>query len=134
MKIISHFLIPKHKVVYVYDDFTVKEALEKIKPTRFSAIPTLDREGHYVGTLSEGDLLWFIQSKGFADFEDAKVSEVPRHRDNEPLDIKANNEILLSKAIDENFVPIIDDQKIFTGIVTRKELLNYFFERKFIIL
>jgi len=108
--------------------------LEKIKPTRFSAIPILDREGHYVGTLSEGDLLWFIQSKGFADFEDAKVSEVPRHRDNEPLDIKANNEILLSKAIDENFVPIIDDQKIFTGIVTRKELLNYFFERKFIIL
>ena len=111
----------------------LRKLWKKLNRRGFSAIPILDREGHYVGTLSEGDLLWFIQSKGFADFEDA-VGEVPRHRDNEPLDIKANNEILLSKAIDENFVPIIDDQKIFTGIVTRKELLNYFFERKFIIL
>ena len=134
MKIIKHFLIPKHKEIYVYDDYTVQEALEKIKPIRFSAIPILDRKGHYVGTLSEGDLLWFIQRKGFTAFEDVKISEVPRHRDNEPLDVKANSEILLSKAIDENFIPIIDEHQLFVGIITRKEILNYYFERKFIIL
>ncbi len=87
-----------------------------------------------MGTLSEGDLLWFIQRKGFTAFEDVKISEVPRHRDNEPLDVKANSEILLSKAIDENFIPIIDEHQLFVGIITRKEILNYYFERKFIIL
>lgn len=134
MKIITHFLIPKHKVVYVYDDFTVKEALEKMKPTRFSAIPILNRQGGYVGTLSEGDLLWFIQSKDFKDFEEVKIASIPRHRDNEPLDSKANIEILLSKAAQENFVPILDENQDFVGIITRKEIINYFFERKFIVL
>ena len=103
MKIIKHFLIPKHKVIYVYDDYTVQEALEKIKPIRFSAIPILDRKGHYVGTLSEGDLLWvYPKERIYLLFERCQNQRSARHRDNEPLDVKANSEnSAFSKAIDE---------------------------------
>jgi CBS domain-containing protein len=34
-------------------------------------------------------------------------------------------EDLLDRAINQNFVPVIDDQDHFIGIVTRKEIIKY---------
>ena len=34
-------------------------------------------------------------------------------------------EDLLGKTMNQNFVPVLDDQKNFIGIVTRKEIIKY---------
>ena len=34
-------------------------------------------------------------------------------------------EDLLDKAMNQNFVPVLDDQKNFIGIVTRKDIIKY---------
>lgn len=57
------FLTPKSKVAYIYDDFTLRQTLEKMEYHRYSAVPLLTREGKYVGTITEGDLLWSIKNK-----------------------------------------------------------------------
>lgn len=49
------FLTPKESVAYIYHDYTVRQALEKMKHYHYSAIPIIDREGHYIGTVTEGD-------------------------------------------------------------------------------
>lgn len=131
------FVKPLHEVVYVYDDFPIKDALEKMKQYRFSSIPILSRDGKFVGTLTEGDLLWYFQ--GFDSFDREKannafVSQIRRFRDYKTINIHSNIDELIIKASDENFVPVVDDQNIFLGIVTRKTLLNYFFEHNFIVL
>lgn len=133
---ILFFLIPKQKVVFVYDDLTLDEALNQIQSYRFAAIPVLNRKGNYVGTLSEGDILWYLKSiEGFTfdKINQIKVSDIPRLRDNEPVNINSNMESLISRASKENFVPVLDNDE-FVGIITRKKIIDYFFDHQFIVL
>ena len=55
---ILFFLSPKQDLMYVYDDFTLRQTLEKWENNRYASIPVLNRRGEYVGTLTEGDILW----------------------------------------------------------------------------
>lgn len=52
------YLLPKAEVEYVYDDYTVRQALEKMEYHHYSTIPVITRQGKYAGSISEGDLLW----------------------------------------------------------------------------
>jgi CBS domain-containing protein len=131
------FVKPKQEVIFVYEDETIKEALDKMEKYRFASIPVLNRNGNFVGTLTEGDLLWHIKNN--SDYRASKaektlISSVNRFRDYVAINYHSNMDELISKASDENFVPVIDDQNQFMGIITRKTLLNYFFEHNFIVL
>ena len=39
------FLTPKAEVAYLYDDFTLRQAIEKMEYHRYSSIPILNRKG-----------------------------------------------------------------------------------------
>ena len=56
------FLTPKQDVLYIYEDFTLRQTLEKWSNQRFATIPVLKRNGEYLGTMTEGDILWGIKS------------------------------------------------------------------------
>ena len=58
---ILFFLSPKQDLMYVYDDFTLRQTLEKWENNRYASIPVLNRKGEYVGTLTEGDILWGLK-------------------------------------------------------------------------
>jgi CBS domain-containing protein len=131
------FIKPKNNVVYVYDDDTLKEALSKLEHCRFTSIPILNREGNYVGTLTEGDLLWAIKNETNFDCKKAEtifVSQIRRFRDYVSINMNSNIDELIIKSTTENFVPVVDDHNLFIGIVTRKDIINYFFEHNFIVL
>lgn len=125
---ILFFLTPKSEVSLIYDDDTLKEALEKMENSKYAAMPIISRQGRYVGTITEGDLLWGIKNKFgfmFNGLERAQVTEVPRRLDNQPVFADSDMEDLLGKAMNQNFVPVLDDQKNFIGIVTRKDIIKY---------
>ena len=48
---ISFFLQPKCKVAYIYNDDTIRQGLQKMNYYGYSAIPVLDENEHYVGTI-----------------------------------------------------------------------------------
>ncbi|HKM29409.1 MAG TPA: CBS domain-containing protein [Bacilli bacterium] len=136
MKILP-FIKPKSEVVFVYNDDTVQNALASLEKHRFSSIPILDREGYYVGTLTEGDLLWGIKANCNFNIQKANsllISNFKRYRDYLTINIDANMDELISKAMNENFVPVVDAHNLFIGIVTRKSIINYFLEHNFIVL
>ncbi|MFH0766461.1 MAG: CBS domain-containing protein [Bacillota bacterium] len=120
-------LTPKEKVAYIYDDFTIRQALEKMQIYRYNSIPILNRKGAYVGTLSEGDLLWFIKDRqfSFSKTETVSVSKVPRNKDNVSVPIYTNMEDIIDVATRQNFVPVLDDFGTFIGLITRKDIFNY---------
>lgn len=126
---ILFFLTPKSEVAYIYDTDSLRQALEKMENHRYSAIPLISKkEGHYMGTLTEGDLLWYIKDKNnlsLKEAEEVPIMEIPRKWDNEPVDVDVNMEDLLNKAMNQNFVPVIDDRKRFIGLITRKDLIQY---------
>ena len=79
-----YFLTPKAEVAYLYNDFTLRQALEKMEYHRYSSIPILNRAGEYVGTVTEGDLLWFIKNNAGLDLssaEDTPLMSIPRKHD-----------------------------------------------------
>lgn len=129
---ILFFLTPKNNVAYIYDDFTLRQTLEKMERNRFSAVPIISRDGKYIGTITEGDLLWEIKNKyalNFKDSENLSIMAVPRRMDNMPVSAETDIEDLISKALNQNFVPVTDDRGIFIGLVTRKDVMRYFMEK-----
>ncbi|MDQ0242715.1 CBS domain-containing protein [Bacillus fengqiuensis] len=125
---VAFFLIPKNELVYIKSNSTMRQALEKMEYHRYSAVPLVDEEGRYAGTLTEGDLLWKLKNTPSLDFSNTHkvhLHEVSLHRFNEPVKIDAEIESLFSRAIEQNFVPVIDDNGIFIGIVRRREIIEY---------
>jgi CBS domain-containing protein len=120
-------LTPKEKVAFIYDDYSIRQALEKMRIYRYKSIPVLNRNGDYIGTLSEGDLLWYLKDhhKDFEKYESTSISKVPRNRDNVSVQIHTNIEDIIDVATQQNFVPVLDDFGAFIGIITRKDIFNY---------
>lgn len=126
---ILFFLTPKSDVAYIYDDYSVRQTLEKMEYHKYAAVPIINRKGHYIGTLTEGDLLWHIKNEGdltLKNSEDISITAIKRRMDNIPVHADSNMEDLISKALNQNFVPVIDDNDVFIGIITRKDIIQYY--------
>ncbi|CAM3075527.1 CBS domain-containing protein [Paenibacillus sediminis] len=126
---IAFFLLPKQEVAYLTLDSTLRQTLERMEHHRYTAVPILDKEGQYAGTVTEGDLLWYMKnSNGQVNFENASkflLKEVPLKMDIKPVSIEANMEDLINLVKVQNFVPVVDDMNRFIGIVRRSQIIEY---------
>lgn len=125
---ILFFLTPKSDVAYINEDDTLRQALEKMEYHKYSAVPVINRQGRYVGTITEGDLLWEIKNRfsfSLREAEQTRITEIPRRSDNKPVSVTSDMEDLIDKVLNQNFIPVLDDQKNFIGIVTRKDMIRY---------
>lgn len=131
---ISFFIHPKIDVAYLYEDYTIRQALEKMKHYGYTAIPVLSKDNKYIGTISEGDFLWHIcnfekkeiTEKDPQSLEHLRISDLSFRRKYPSVKIDISMEELLEKAMSQNFVPVVDDRNIFIGIVTRSDIMRYF--------
>ncbi|MGI6711446.1 MAG: CBS domain-containing protein [Bacillota bacterium] len=126
---IAFFLVPKEEIIYLSLDSTMRQALERMEYHRYSAVPIIDKEGKYVGTMTEGDMLWKLKNTPgltFGQTEKVYLKEIPRRLKYEPVRINARMDDLLSLAITQNFVPVIDDLDTFIGIIRRREIIEYY--------
>ena len=48
---------------------------------------------------------------------------------NLPVKINVSMDDLLLRVMDQNFVPVIDDRNIFIGIITRRDIIKYFYDK-----
>ena len=135
-KSILRFMIPKSLVEYITEDATMRQALEKMNFHRYTAIPVLDKEGKYVGTLRNDDLFDYFLKQGNFDkvmADRVPLSEVLNRSYQKPLLHSTSIRELIESVKEHNFVPIVDDRGCFIGIVLRREVLNYllkYFEDK----
>lgn len=128
MNNILFFLTPKAMCAFVYDDYTVRQALEKMEVSGYSALPILNKRGEYRGTLTEGDLLWALKNMCYMDIRQAearKIMEITRRKDNIPVRVTTNMYDLVRRASTQNYVPVVDDKDAFIGIVTRSAIIKY---------
>ncbi len=124
---VAFFLTPKSEVVWVRAEGTLDEAIERLRRSGYAAVPVLDDAGRYVGTLSEGDVLWHLLDAGEGWSVTARrtpVFEVAKRARNLPVHIDAEVEALIARASDQNFVPVLDDRDVFIGIVPRKAIIE----------
>lgn len=136
---VAMFLKPKVEVEYLYDDFTVRQALEKMCRHGYTAIPVITRSGKYYSTIKEGDLLWYIvngentesaaEKTDIRSLEDVYIRDIIEDGRNPPVRITQPVEQLFERALNQNFVPVIDDMDSFVGIITRRDILKMLFKK-----
>ena len=125
---IAFFLTPKNEVVCENLEATMRQVMERMEHHGYTAIPLLDKSGRYVGTLTEGDLLWKLKNTpdlNFKNTECVKVNEISRRVVHKSVSINADIESLINLAVNQNFVPVVDDEGIFIGIIKRSDIINY---------
>lgn len=134
---IASFLLPKVEVAYLHDQMTIRQGLEKLRRSGYSAIPVVDDEDRYVGVVSEGDFLWNIlehnedinqiTKKGL---EKLTLRDIIQSGKIKAVCIDTNMEQLLGQAQNQNFVPVVDDRSVFIGIITRSDIIKYFVKKQ----
>jgi len=128
MESILKLLTPKKATYYLLNTATIRQALEKFDAHKFSVVPLLDNDGHYAGTLSEGDILRYIKNHAHFNIDEAEgtqVKDIDHYRSYACLSIDATIEEVYGLTLEQNFVPLIDDQDHYIGIIKRKDVLIY---------
>ncbi len=111
-------LKPKSMVAYIYGDLSAKEGLKEFIAHGFTAVPVIDREGMYLGVVSERDFLYRLLDAGSVEAADANghtVADLVSDTRFEAVTIDADMDILFNRIIEQNFVPVIDSRGMFFG-------------------
>lgn len=106
----------------------MRQALEKMNYHKYTAIPVIDDDGKYLGTLTEEDLLWKMRSTlglTFINTQKILLKEIERRTHNSPVSVNAQMEDLITRTDEQYFIPVIDDFGTFIGIILRSELNKY---------
>lgn len=131
---VAFFLTPKSEVVFEKVSSTMRRAMERMEYHRYTSIPLLDDRGRYIGTLTEGDILWKLKNTpdfSLKDTEKVLIKEIPRHVCNKAVSINSDIESLILAAKSQNFVPVVDDSNIFIGIIKRSDIISYCYNKMF---
>ena len=125
------FLTPKALCSYLRADDTIRQAMERFEVSGYTALPVLAEDGSYCGTLTEGDLLLALRRLCVMDMRQAEnhsIRELEPRRTVRSVGADAHVEDLLQIALEQNFVPVLDDKADFIGLVTRSRILRYFLQ------
>ena len=127
---IPSLLIPKANVEYLRTKDSIEFALDIFRRNSYSAVPVINSDGIYRGTITEGDFLYYIMDNPDADLKKVTVRNILREDFYEAVKITASIDKLLIKCLDQNFVPVTDDRDVFVGIVTRKVIFKNIYEEQ----
>ncbi|MBR1662782.1 MAG: CBS domain-containing protein [Ruminococcus sp.] len=121
-------LKPKALLDFAYTDNSVRQVLERLKNHGYTAIPVIDRDGRYVTTVTEGDILRYMLKNDILDLKDMErvpITDIDIRGKNRPVYITSGMDELILLSMEQNFVPVIDDRNVFSGIITRRDILQY---------
>lgn len=130
---ILSLLTPKTSLVYLNDNVTIRQALEKMRVHRFTSIPVINhKDGTYVGSIAEGDLLYNLikeESVSIKELEDKYITEIIRPKYMPAMRADTTIEEMIDLITIQNYVPIVDDRNILMGIITRKSAMKYLVDK-----
>jgi CBS domain-containing protein len=130
---ILFLLTPKASVEYLYGDFSIRQALEKMEYHRYTVIPVLDRaSGAYLYSLAEGDILYYLKTTRFpiSSMEKHYLTEIKPNRVYQVIGASQEVEDIYPLIVTQNFVPVVDDRGTFMGIITRKAVVGHLLSQK----
>jgi CBS-domain-containing membrane protein len=125
---IAFFLTPKKDVIWMPERATIRQAIERMEHHAVAAVPVLDGAGRYEFTLTQGDLLWMLRhipQMSFAGTEAMHLYSMPRRVVHRAVHIDSDMEQLLPQAVEQYFVPVVDEREVFIGLVVRRDLIQY---------
>ena len=129
---IAKLMTPKVSTVFLHENNTVRQGLERFMIHGYTAIPVLNDKEQYIGSVTEGDFLRHLLTVHTTDLkmqEQHKIGDIVRRDFCPALQIDADRSQAVEAALNQNFVPIVDGRGVLCGILTRKNLIAYFAQR-----
>ena len=119
------FLTPAEKLAALIDSHNADHAILVLSQITYSRIPVVTYDRRFVGTIGLRDILAYQMEQGLTDEQMASTDIV--HMTKKDVAVVAPNYNItevLHKLVDEPFLPVVDDEGMFQGIITRKSILK----------
>lgn len=121
------YLLPKSDTVFLTNTDSYRQAYNMFILTNYTALPVINKKGQYIGTICEGDLLR-VQSLSLShpeiDLDTFEIKDIEFKTKIEVARVNESFEHLVDLAVKQNFIPLVDDQGVFIGILRRQELIK----------
>lgn len=130
---IAKIMVPKISTVFLDERQTVRQGWEVMTRGGYTAIPVLDDEQRYIGSVTEGDFLRYVfsvESLDKLDMEKHRVGDLVRREFCPSISIDAGEEEVIAASLNQNFVPVVDSRNTMCGIITRRGVIAYLAEKK----
>lgn len=123
-------MLSKDKVAYLKSDCPLEEAITLFTESGYSAVPVIDEKGYYLGTVCDKDFLKLYSSPSYIeDLDNLKLKDIINADWNPAINVYTDVDNVLLLSMNQNFLPVIDDEEIFIGIITRKAVIQFLSER-----
>ncbi|MFS0943319.1 hypothetical protein IGK28_001555 [Enterococcus sp. DIV0182] len=120
------FLIPAENVANVLYQHPLSHGLLVLSKVGYSKIPVLDKNDRFVGLISLSDVvnkMLDLQNISMEPLEGLTVADVMEVGVT-TVDENWELEDVLHLLVNSPFLPVVTEEKVFKGIITRKELLK----------
>ncbi len=128
---ILFLLQPKADTIYINNNSSIRQCLEKMKAHGYSTIPVINDEGTYCGIISHGDLLWHIVEDNSFELKEQEqicINDIMKKFEYQTIRIDGNLDELIEIISNQHFVPVVDDRNLYVGIITIKDIINYLYK------
>jgi len=126
-KEIGSLIVPVENVITIKSNWNLEKALSKLMESGWSSVPVLNEENEVAGVISKSEILEYARMEKvpyYLDFRrkfvhDAMKQNIPMLSDDTIL--RYGIELL----VDWPYLPIINHDRKFIGILTRRSILDY---------
>lgn len=129
---IAKIMTPKVFTAFLHENDTVRQGLEIMTHHGYTALPVLDDNQHYVGSITEGDFLrhlLMLETTDRRELEHYRIRDILRRDFCPALSMDSDDQTVLAAILNQNFVPIVDCRNVLCGILTRKGVISYLSEK-----
>lgn len=122
------FLIPADRVAQVQASNPLTHAFLVLTKVRYSKIPVLDSQSHILGLLTMPmitDAMIELDDLSFDPIASLTVADVMQ-TEFDTIQNNADMDTILHLLVDNPFLPVVDAQNVFQGILTRREMMKAF--------
>lgn len=119
------FLTPAENLAVLIDTHNADHAILLLSQMTYSRVPVVTDQKKFVGTISLTDILSYQMQHEIPDEEFMTTDIVHMaKKDDLTVDLDFTLTEVLHKLVDESFLPVVDQDNTFQGIITRKSILK----------
>ena len=115
------FLTPARNLAVLIDTHNVDHAILVLSQISYTRVPVVTDQMKYVGTISLTDILSYQMKHDYSDevFSSMDIVHMTK-TDGERL----GKDYTVTEVVEESFLPVVSEDGIFEGIITRKSILK----------
>ncbi|WP_350015374.1 cyclic-di-AMP-binding protein CbpB [Streptococcus sp. KHUD_010] len=119
------FLTPAENLAVLIDTHNADHAILLLSQMTYSRVPVVTDQKKFVGTISITDILSYQMQHEIPD-EEFMTTDIVHMVKKDDLTVGPDFTLteVLHKLVDESFLPVVDQDNTFQGIITRKSILK----------